>query len=126
MLRSFACNTRCESRKWMRICKIQIKKFQIKLFHFHLTVLWSVQWFTCVGKKDDLFLKWEIRFESNHPQVFFGKVVLKTWRALIPKCYFKNVGLMHIFRTPFLDTTSTWLLLMMWLQPEFYGRLSGR
>ena len=38
---SFSCDTRSESRKWMGICRFEIKN--IFLFRFRLTVLWSFQ-----------------------------------------------------------------------------------
>ena len=74
----------------------------------------------------------ETKNKSNHPEVFLGKGILKicskftgehTCRSAISiklLCNFieialrhgcSPVNLLHIFRTPFLKTTSGWLLL---------------
>ena len=37
----FSCDTRSKSRKWLGICRFQLKN--ILLFYFRLTVLWSFQ-----------------------------------------------------------------------------------
>ena len=48
---SFTCHTKSKSRKWMGICRFEIKF--ILLLQFRVTVLWTLREFACVSTKVD-------------------------------------------------------------------------
>ena len=110
------------------------KEWKLEYMHTHIQ-RWSWNdYFRCFFTKCELtqrnIFDWILR--SNHPEVFLGNGVLKIcrkfarenlcWSAISIKllCNFieiplrhacSPVNLLHIFRTPYLKSTSEWLLL---------------